>query len=95
MLKITIVKDKNEVVLHCEGRLAGRMVREAEQCWKTVCNGNPRQPIRVDLKSVTYIDQAGKAFLTDIHQQGAVLEASGCLTKALVEEISRRRPNKE
>jgi hypothetical protein len=40
------------------------------------------------LKTVTFIDQAGRKLLTEMHRDGAELVAEGCMTKAIVEEIT-------
>jgi len=38
---------------------------------------------------VTFIDPQGKALLTKMWQQGVKLHAVGCLTRCIVEEISK------
>ena len=43
--------------------------------------------ISVQLDAVTFIDPAGKALLRTMHERGAVLAASGCMTRAILEEI--------
>ena len=45
--------------------------------------------LRVMLKSVTFIDGAGKKLLAEMHQQGVELVAEGCMTKAIIEAIIR------
>lgn len=89
MLRITVLTDTQETTLQLEGRLAGRMVEEAELSWRTLHDQNPVRPIRVDLNAVTYIDGKGKDFLRQAHQCGVQFMASGCLTKAYIEEITR------
>ena len=89
MLRITVLIDTQETTLQLEGRLAGRMVEEAELSWRTLLAQNPDRPIRVDLNAITYIDGKGKDFLRQAHQYGAQFMASGCLTKAYIEEITR------
>jgi anti-anti-sigma regulatory factor len=44
-------------------------------------------PLSVDLSAVTYVDSDGKDLLKKIHQHGAKLIASGCLTSCIVNEI--------
>jgi hypothetical protein len=41
------------------------------------------------LTGVTFIDANGKALLTKLWQQGAQLQAVGCLTRCIVEEITK------
>jgi hypothetical protein len=38
---------------------------------------------------VTFVDEAGKKLLVDMHNQGATLAAEGCMMKAIIEEIIR------
>jgi hypothetical protein len=47
--------------------------------------------VSVDLDGVTFIDAAGRALLRTMHEAGAALDAcSGCMTRAIVEEITQR-----
>lgn len=90
MLKITQHRDASSesVSLLLEGRLAGAWVEELESCWRRAA-GNP--PIRavVDLTGVTFVDADGKALLARMWRQGAELRAAGCLTRCIVDEITR------
>lgn len=45
--------------------------------------------ITVDLSQVTFIDSEGKKLLTWMCGRGAELQAAGCMTKGVVEEIKR------
>jgi outer membrane protein TolC len=52
----------------------------------------------VDLCGVSFIDAAGKVLLKEIHRQGAVLIAEGCLNQAIVKEIAgseKAKPGKD
>jgi len=86
MLRITITNRPEGVTLALEGRLAGPWVHELAGCWKTIGNASA---ICVQLDAVTFIDAAGKALLRTMHDEGAVLAASGCMTRAILEEIGR------
>ena len=85
MLKITTDIDGKRANLELEGRLAGPWVQELQDCWQRVRNDD--RQINVVLKQVTFIDGAGRQLLTEMHRQGAVLAAEGCMTKAIVEAI--------
>jgi hypothetical protein len=85
MLKITTRTDARGTTLELEGKLAGPWVEELENFWK---RGTPgRQPVKVLLNAVTFIDKRGKALLTAMHRGGAELAGEGCMTRAIVEEI--------
>jgi anti-anti-sigma regulatory factor len=87
MLRITVHDHPRSLTLQLEGRLAGPWVQELEGCWQNVAS--QRKPVRFDLTGVTFIDAAGKEFLTTMHARGAEFVAAGCLMKAVVAEITQ------
>lgn len=87
MLKITTLLTAKSTVLRLEGRLAGLWVQELERCWDSTVGTTIDHPLSLDLSAVTYVDSDGKDLLKKIHQQGAKLVASGCLTSCIVNEI--------
>jgi hypothetical protein len=87
MLRITMTTRPEGVTVALEGRLAGPWVRELADCWRDVRN---TAAIRIELDGVTFIDDAGKALLRTMHDEGATLAASGCMTRAILEEIGKR-----
>ena len=88
MLKITIHPEAGAARLTLEGRLAGPWVEELDRCWREAARAQ-QNPVVVDLSGVTFIDPEGKTLLTKMWQQGAKLEAVGCLTRCIVDEISK------
>ena len=88
MLKITIQPGPTSTRLVVEGRLTGPWVDELSRCWEAASE-LPQSDVVVDLAGVTFIDTAGKDLLTRIWQGGAQLYAVGCLTRCIVEEITR------
>ena len=88
MLKITIRPDAQSTRIELEGRLVGLWVKELDRCWHTVADA-PSGDLIVDLTAVTYVDAEGKELLTNMWQQGAKLHAAGCLTRCIVEEITK------
>src|SRR5258708_40142924 len=89
MLRITVHHNPESVTFQLEGRLAGAWVREVEECRLRMLAGRLRPSVRFDLVGITFIDAAGKAYLADMHRQGAELVAADCLTKAVVAEITK------
>ena len=87
MLKITTLTHAESTILRLEGRLAGPWVQELERCWDSTVGTPTHLPLSEDLSAVTYVDSDGKDLLKKIHQQGAKLVASGCLTTCIVNEI--------
>jgi len=87
MLKITTDTDAARTILKLEGRLTGLWVEELRTCWqKAVAE---KQQVGVVLNEVTFIDEAGRKLLADMHRQGVELTAAGCMTKAIIERIIR------
>ena len=87
MLKITAQTDKAGTNFELEGRLKGPWVGELEDSWGQNVVSNQRAT--VVLKTVTFIDEAGRKLLAEMHRQGVELVAQGCMTKAIIEEIIR------
>jgi len=93
MLRITTQGNARTLVFRLEGRLEGLWVAELEKCWRGMETDAGRPTLRVDLSGVTFVDDAGKALLARMYEQGAELVADDCLTKAIVEEIAAARPS--
>jgi len=90
MLKITVRQDAapDSMSLILEGRLAGPWVEELNSYWREMLV-NKQNCTMIDLTGVTFIDPNGKALLTRLWQQGAELRAAGCMTRCVVEEITK------
>jgi anti-anti-sigma regulatory factor len=90
MLKITEKKDTvpASMSIILEGKLAGPWVEELHSYWRQI-SGNQQSGAVIDLTGVTFIDVNGKALLTKLWQQGAELRAAGCLTRCIIEEITK------
>ena len=89
MLRITITTRPEGVTVALEGRLAGPWVDELARCWKALAATEDAGSVSVQLDTVTFIDAAGKELLRTMHEEGAALAASGCMTRAILEEIRK------
>ena len=87
MLKITMQIAAGVMSFALEGKLAGPWVKELELCWRSAAGTQQIHPVRVDLSSVTFIDEEGKDLLDRMYREGAKLVATGCLNKCIVERI--------
>ncbi len=89
MLRVTIRQAESGDIWELEGRLAGEWVNELERCWKErpVPAG---ASLEVHLKAVSFIDVAGKRLLSEMHAGGVAIRGCGCMSKAVVEEITRQ-----
>ncbi len=91
MLRITVTArpDASGTTLALEGRLAGPWVEELARCWGSLAGAGDARTIDVRLDAVTFVDAAGKALLRTMHEHGSILAASGCMTRATLDEIRR------
>jgi outer membrane protein TolC len=89
MLRITTENKRGKMTLSVEGRVAGQWVAALEQCWRELYATSPRQKFSVNLCAVSFIDDAGKVLLKDMHRLGVELIAEGCLNQAIINEITR------
>jgi len=97
MLRISVTTRPGGATVTLEGRLAGPWVEELARRWSSVTALRDAWSVRVELDAVTFIDSAGKAVLRRMREEGAVLFASGCMTRAVLEEIEtgqRERPRR-
>jgi hypothetical protein len=85
MLKITTRTEAMKAIFELEGRLAGAWVDELERCWREI---PPGYRVQVSLKAVTFIDAEGKKLLAKLYESGAELQASGCMTNCIVQQIT-------
>ena len=87
MLRITTETKRGRLTLSVEGRLAGPWVAALEQCWRELQAASPSQKFSINLCGVSFIDNAGKVLLKEMHRLGGELIAEGCLNQAIVNEI--------
>jgi len=90
MLKITVSNMNPGTRFVLSGRLAGPWVEELRDCWlKEEIDAAAK--CHIDLREVTFIDEAGTALLSHLYRGGVTIEASGCLTRAIVQNFSDDR----
>ena len=95
MLRIRTLSRPGETLLVLEGRLTGPWVDELARCWARLRDENHAGPIRVDLEGVTFVSAAGKALLARLYVEGALLTARGCMTSAIIDEITEHNQRGE
>ncbi len=87
MLKITSEQTSGSARLTLEGSLSGPWVSELERAWRQIKDSGASFPL-VELTDITFITEEGRALLTVMWREGAVLIANGCCTRHIVEEIT-------
>jgi hypothetical protein len=75
------------------GRLAGPWVDELRSCWKQARERAPLARAIVDLKEVTFIDQAGEKLLAEMRGAGAELIATGVEHRHLLALLDNDMPD--
>jgi hypothetical protein len=73
------------------GRLAGPWVDELRSCWNYARDLAPRARAIVDLKELTFIDEAGETLLADMRSAGAELVATGVEHKYLLATLDSHK----
>ena len=73
------------------GRLAGPWVDELRSCWKQARERAPLARPIVDLKEVTFIDQAGEKLLGEMRNAGAELIAAGVEHRYLLATLDNHK----
>ena len=92
MFRVTIKKGDSSEIWELEGKLSGESVGELSRLWK---ERSPQAGVstEVNLKAVSYIDPPGKQLLSEMHREGAAIKGCGCMVRAFVEEIMRKKAN--
>jgi len=70
------------------GQLSGPWVDELRSVWRRLCQHHAPTPAVVDLKEVTFIDEAGEQLLVEMQRGGAEFVATGVEHKDLVANLN-------
>jgi hypothetical protein len=89
LIRINRIREDSTSCLIVEGTLSGAWVDELEKCWLDTKVSPNNGKVRVELSGVTYIDDKGRLLLERLFQEGAELNATRIMTKAIIEEITR------
>lgn len=87
MLKITRSDSDHGTTIALSGRLVGPWVGELLDFWLRA-KAAGASGLHIDLREVTFVDGAGRALLGELHRQGVTIQASGCLMRAIVAEVT-------
>jgi anti-anti-sigma regulatory factor len=87
MLRIGVQDESESASLTIEGKLTGPAAIELEKCWQRVIAAEPLKAIVVNLASVTFVDAQCRELLIRMRRQGVKLVPTGCLMRAIVEQI--------
>jgi anti-anti-sigma regulatory factor len=87
VIRISEIRKGSKQQLLVEGTLADDWVEVLEKSWLEAQASRNGEPMRIDLSGVTWIDDKGRELLKRILQDGAELQATGIMTKAVIEEL--------
>lgn len=68
-LKITVSERSDSVTIQLEGRIAGPWVNELDSTWQKLFPRLDSKPLSLDLRGVTFVDDAGVELLAKIYKQ--------------------------
>lgn len=87
MLRITVEEKADFIRFRLEGKLIGDWVKELERAWICAKNTQPGTRFRIDLSSMSFVDDKGKALLESMVSEGAELLADNPMMTSLVRSI--------
>lgn len=90
MLRITTQAERQPATLFLEGVLAGPWVDEVRLAWQRLREQVGGRLV-LDLTGVSHVGGDGKRLLERLWQEGAELRATGCFTRALIQDIAEKR----
>lgn len=88
MLRITVQRKDEDLLLKLEGDLVDPWVGELNAVWRETGRFGGGRPVRVDLRGVCRVDAAGKDAMSLMYLAGARLITGGCVMPEVVREIS-------
>jgi hypothetical protein len=87
VIRISEIRKGPKRRLLVEGTLAGDWVEVLEKSWLEAQTSRNGEPMRIDLSGATWIDDKGRELLRRMLQDGAELQATGVMTRAVIEEL--------
>ena len=87
MLRVTVEERGSQVVFRVEGKLKGPWVIELDSCWRSTSSLGGGKTFAVDLDGVYFIDEPGKALLTEMSRAGVELIATESMMRSTVQQI--------
>jgi hypothetical protein len=89
MLRITIHRAEDDLVMKLEGCVSGPWVGELDACWRGATTQHAGR-LMVDLRGVCHVDAGGRVVMARMHEAGASFMTSGCVMPEVVREVTGR-----
>jgi len=93
MLRVIVEEGGDRIVFRVEGKLRGPWVIELERCWRSTCSRMKGKSFSVDLDGVSFVDDQGKALLTEMDSAGVELVANEWIARSAIEQIAAHAVN--
>jgi anti-anti-sigma regulatory factor len=90
VIRISQVHEGSKQRLLVEGTLSGDWVDVLKNSWLERPHAPNGEPMRIDLSGVTYVDEKGRELLARMIRDGEELQATGVMTRAVIEEIREK-----
>jgi hypothetical protein len=90
MLRVSYSDASGEQRWSLCGALTGPWVDELRSSWRQARQRTPRAHAVIDLRDVTFIDEAGEELLEEMHRAGAELIAAGVENKDLIANLTQK-----
>lgn len=87
MLRIGVHQEGESTIFKIEGKLTAPSAIELENCWQEARVARSLRYFVVKLAAVTFIDSESRELLTRMRREGVKLVPTGCLMKAIVDQI--------
>ena len=95
MLRITVMETLTEQKWTLEGQLVQPWISELKSTWTKTENARRERKCVVDLAGVTFIDKNGEKVLAELSKEGAELIATGCYTLHVIQNLNRKKSNRQ
>ncbi len=89
MLRITTDEHDGGITFRLEGKLTGPWTAVARETWERQLAEHGHEPIQIDLRGVSFVDDAGRELLAEMCRRRASFLAGDCQMKAILAELTR------
>jgi anti-anti-sigma regulatory factor len=88
VLRITIQRTSDGVLLKLEGSVKGPWVDELRKSWLASAETADGRPISIDLGAVSFVDARGRDLLLRMQREGLVLKGPSGFLRQLLEDAN-------
>jgi hypothetical protein len=86
VLRITIQRTSDVVLLKLEGTVKGPWVDELQMAWLTSAKMAGEQPVSIDLGAVSCIDARGRDLILRMQREGVALTGASSFLRQVLED---------